>query len=241
MESNSEAKWVDERLSALNPDSAWQPNAARGLAHLTARQNGENRSRRQWLWALTVATASGLCILVFPVTRVFAERCVAACVSETGRVSQMLWQGLAASGGATAGRQMAPDFTLADASGNRVALSDFKGRVVLLNFWATWCNPCRAEIPWFAEFQQTHGDHEFAVLGVSLDEDGWKSVKPYVDEMKINYHVMVGNDDTARLYGGVASLPTTLLIDRSGRIASTHVGLVGKSDYETEIKALLAE
>jgi cytochrome c biogenesis protein CcmG/thiol:disulfide interchange protein DsbE len=241
MESNSEAKWVDEHLAALNPDSAWQPSAARGLARFKARQNSEGRGQRRLAWALTVAAAGSVCILAFPSTRVLAQRCVAACVSETGRVSQLLWHGLGAPGNVSGARSGAPDFTLADASGNRVALSDFKGRVVLLNFWATWCNPCRVEIPWFAELQQTYGDRDFVVLGVSLDEDGWKSVKPYIDQMKITYRVMMGNDDIARLYGGVESLPTTLIIDRAGRIASTHVGLINKSDYETEIQALLAE
>ena len=134
---------------------------------------------------------------------------------------------------------MAPDFTLNDASGTPVKLSGFKGKLILLNFWATWCTPCKREIPWFMEFQQTYRDRGLVVLGVSFDEDGWKSVKPYLDEAKVNYRVMIGNDELAQLYGGLKSLPATLIIDKSGRIASTHVGVVSKGEYETEIETLL--
>ena len=134
---------------------------------------------------------------------------------------------------------MAPDFTLKDASGKTLKLSEYRGKVVLLNFWATWCGPCKIEIPWFIDFQQQYKDRDFAVLGVSLDDDGWKSVKPYVEEKKINYRVVIGTEELSALYGGVDSLPTTFMIDRSGRIASTHLGLVSKSEYLTEIQDLL--
>ena len=137
-------------------------------------------------------------------------------------------------------RKLAPDFTLTDINGKAVKLSDFKGKVVLLNFWATWCGPCKVEIPWFIEFQQTYKDKDLVVMGVSFDEDGWKSVKPYVEEKKMNYRVMIGDDAIAKAYGGVESLPTTLMIDKQGRVAQTHVGLVSKSNYKNEIEALLA-
>jgi peroxiredoxin len=136
-------------------------------------------------------------------------------------------------------RKSAPDFTLKDATGVNVKLSDLKGKVVLLNFWATWCGPCKVEIPWFIEFQQTYKDRNFTVLGVSMDDDGWASVKQYVTEKKINYRVVIGDDNLAKIYGGVESLPTTFVIDRAGRIASSHVGLVAKKQYEDEIQRLL--
>ena len=136
-------------------------------------------------------------------------------------------------------RKTAPDFTLTDDSGKSVKLSSFKGKVVLLNFWATWCGPCKVEIPWFIEFQQAYRGQDLVILGVAFDDDGWKSVKPYMTEKKMNYRVMVGNDDIAKMYGGVESLPTTLMIDKTGKIASTHVGLVSKSDYKLEIETLL--
>jgi thiol-disulfide isomerase/thioredoxin len=136
-------------------------------------------------------------------------------------------------------RKPASPFTLKDADGRTVSLADYKGRVVLLNFWATWCGPCKIEIPWFVEFEQKYKDRGFAVLGVAMDDDGWEVVKPYVVKNKVNYRILLGNDDVASKYGGVDSLPTTFIIDQNGRIASTHVGLVSKSDYEDEILKLL--
>jgi peroxiredoxin len=133
----------------------------------------------------------------------------------------------------------APDFSLTDATGETVKLSDQKGKVVLLNFWATWCGPCKVEIPWFISFQQQYKDRNFTVLGVAFDDDGWTSVKPYLAEHKINYRVVVGNDALDKAYGGVESLPTTFLIGRDGRIASKHVGLISKPTYQEEISRLL--
>ena len=136
-------------------------------------------------------------------------------------------------------RRVAPDFTLKDAMGRPVKLSDYKGKVVLLNFWATWCGPCKIEIPWFIEFEQTFKDKGFAVLGVSMDEEGWDIVKPYLEKSKINYRVLIGDDMTAQNYGGVDSLPTSFLLDKEGRIAATHIGLVSKSVYQNDINTLL--
>jgi cytochrome c biogenesis protein CcmG/thiol:disulfide interchange protein DsbE len=137
------------------------------------------------------------------------------------------------------GRKAAPNFTLKDADGRNVSLSDYKGKVVLLNFWATWCGPCKIEIPWFIEFEQKYKDRGFAVLGVSMDEEGWEAVRPYLQKTRINYRVVIGTDTVAQSYGGVESLPTTFVIDKDGRINSTHIGLVSKSDYENEIVQLL--
>ncbi|MBI1899379.1 MAG: TlpA family protein disulfide reductase [Acidobacteria bacterium] len=136
-------------------------------------------------------------------------------------------------------RKPAPEFALKDADGRAASLRDYRGKVVLLNFWATWCGPCKIEIPWFAEFEQKYKDRGFAVIGISLDEEGWSVVKPYITEMKVNYRMLVGNDSVSELYGGVESLPTTFVIDRQGKIASAHVGLVSKSVYENEIRHLL--
>lgn len=137
-------------------------------------------------------------------------------------------------------RKTAPDFTLKDANGADVKLSDYRGKVVLLNFWATWCGPCGLEIPWFIDFEQQYRSKGLEVVGVSMDEDGWTAVKPYVAEHKMNYRVLLGNDSVSQLYGGVESLPTTFLIDKEGKFAfSPHVGLAGKSEYLNEIQTLL--
>ncbi len=136
-------------------------------------------------------------------------------------------------------RKTAPDFALKDSTGRTVKLSDFRGKVVLLNFWATWCGPCKIEIPWFMEFEQKHKDQGFVVLGVAMDDDGWDVVKPYLERQRVNYRVVMGTPEIADLYGGVESLPTTFLVDREGRIARIHIGLVSKKDYQDDIDQLL--
>jgi peroxiredoxin len=136
-------------------------------------------------------------------------------------------------------RKPAANFTLLDSNGAKVILASLKGKVVLLNFWATWCGPCQVEIPWFIEFNKTYKARGLAIVGVSMDEDGWKSVKPYLATKKIDYPIVVGTEDLAKAYGGVDSLPSTFIIDRDGKIAFAHTGLVGKDTYETEIRSLL--
>lgn len=136
-------------------------------------------------------------------------------------------------------RREAPDFALKDADGKTVRLADYRGKVVVLDFWATWCGPCKIEIPWFMDFQRQHRDRGFEVIGVAMDDDGWDAVKPFVHQMGVNYRIVLGNDDTAQKYGGIEALPTTFLIDREGKIAATHVGVSSKSDFENGIQELL--
>jgi peroxiredoxin len=136
-------------------------------------------------------------------------------------------------------RKPAPDFALKDADGKVVHLADYRGKVVLLDFWATWCGPCKIEIPWFMEMQRKNKDKGFEVLGVAMDDEGWEAVKPFVTDLRVNYRVVIGNDATAELYGGVDALPTTFLIDREGKIAAVHVGLTSKKDFEDGVAELL--
>lgn len=132
----------------------------------------------------------------------------------------------------------APDFTLKDLQGNEVSLSDYKGQVVLLNFWATWCGPCKIEMPWFVEFQRQYKDKGFTVLAVSLDDD-IDPVAPFVEKYGLNFPVVWGDNETADKFGGVAALPTTLIINREGEIIGSHTGLVSKSIYVEQIESVL--
>ena len=137
-------------------------------------------------------------------------------------------------------RKPVPDFTLEDSSGAKIQLSAYKGRVVLLDFWATWCTGCKTEIPWYMEFVDQYKDRGFAAVGVALDEDGWKSVRPYLAEHKINYPIVVGDKELSDRFG-VEAMPVTLLIDRDGRIADSHAGMVDKAAFASEIQTLLKE
>lgn len=136
-------------------------------------------------------------------------------------------------------RKAAPTFELKDANGAMVTPAEYKGRVVLLNFWATWCVPCKAEIPWFQEFDKKFKDQGFAVLGVSMDEEGFDVVKPYVTERKIAYRQVIATEEMSTMYGGIDSLPTTFILDREGKIAAIHSGLVSKATYQKEIEDIL--
>jgi peroxiredoxin len=246
-------RWVDDLLVARIPGSAWEPNVLRGLAQLRERRGLDRGRRRRVLWVVTGAAMACLPLMAFPVTRAFAQHCMSACVTQSGKLRELFmgketgspqaqWRGSTRiEFAAPETRKAAPDFTLNDAAGVPVRLSEFRGKVVLLSFWATWCVPCRTEIPWFMEFQKTYGDRGLVVLGLSLDDDGWKPVKLYIDEMKIDYRVMVADKDIAPLYGGLKSIPVTLIIDKAGRIAVTHVGLCPKDEYEAAINSMLAE
>jgi peroxiredoxin len=136
-------------------------------------------------------------------------------------------------------RHRAPDFELADADGKITHLSDYPAKVVLIDFWATWCVPCKAEIPWFNEFEQKYKDQGFAVLGISRDEDGWAKVKPYIERLHMTYRVLMGDAKTAYKYGKVEGLPVAFLVDRERRVAAIHFGLVSKKKVEEEIRKLL--
>ena len=132
------------------------------------------------------------------------------------------------------------NFTLKDTSNRDVNLSAFKGKVILLDFWATWCGPCKIEIPWFIEFQNKYGKNGLQVIGISVD-DTLEKLKPYVASMKMNYPVLQGldHDDVQDAYGPMFAVPITAVISRDGKICMKHAGLASKDSFENMIKTLL--
>ncbi len=140
----------------------------------------------------------------------------------------------------TASGNLAPDFTVTDIDNHKLSLADYKGKVVLLDFWATWCAPCRTEIPHFVEMQNKYGPDGFQVIGISMDDDA-KPVKEFSQQYKLNYPVAVGDDKLAESYGGVLGLPVNFIIDREGRIYAKHLGATDVSVFDQDVRDLLAK
>jgi thiol-disulfide isomerase/thioredoxin len=134
----------------------------------------------------------------------------------------------------------APDFALQDLQGKQVKLSDFRGKAVLLNFWATWCGPCKIEMPWFVELQKQYGPQGFEIVGVALDDSGKDEIQKFAKEMGVNYTILQGQDAVGDAYGAIG-LPTTFYIDRSGKIIDSASGLVSRSEIEDNVKKSLGE
>ena len=148
-----------------------------------------------------------------------------------------------------ASRQPAPAFRLADVSGTDKQVSDYRGKVVLLNFWATECGGCKLEIPWLIELESAHKSDSFTVVGVSMDtsyegsksaDEAWSKVKPFVQEHKLNYPVLMGDATLITSYK-LGAVPGTYLIDKQGRIAAIYSGVAAKGDVTSNIEKLLAE
>ena len=144
-------------------------------------------------------------------------------------------------------RKPAPNFTLVDNNGKAITLSDYKGKVVLLDFWATWCGGCKLEIPWYMEFDRKYRKDGLSVIGVSMDEKGWEVVRPFLakkqdDEtggmIAMQYPIVIGNEALGSRFG-LTSMPMTLLIDKDGRVAVSHTGVVDKGNFEDNIRQLL--
>jgi peroxiredoxin len=134
----------------------------------------------------------------------------------------------------------APDFNLATLDGQRVKLSDFRGKAVVLNFWATWCPPCKVEMPWFVDLQKQYGKDGLVVLGVALDDTDPPKIAEFAHEMGVNYQVLLGTDQVSDDYGDVQYLPTTFYVDRNGIIMDKAAGLFSREEIESDVKKILA-
>jgi cytochrome c biogenesis protein CcmG/thiol:disulfide interchange protein DsbE len=176
-------------------------------------------------WVIAAVSALGLALLTLPVDLEFPGADAAGFATEacpaTAKPANL-------------------NFTLKDLNNADVTLTAFKGKVILLDFWATWCGPCKVEIPWFIEFQNKYGKNGLQVIGVSVD-DTLPKLKPYVAQMKMNYPVLQGldHDDIQDAYGPLLGIPVTVIISRDAKVCLKHAGLHSKDAFENQIKALL--
>jgi thiol-disulfide isomerase/thioredoxin len=135
--------------------------------------------------------------------------------------------------------KLAPEFELKSLEGQNVKLSDFRGKAVLLNFWATWCGPCKIEMPWFVELQKDYGPQGFQIVGVAMDDASAEDIGKFVKELGVNYPILLGKESVGESYGGVGVLPTTFFIDRSGKVVAREFGLQSRSVFVDNIKKAL--
>ena len=138
--------------------------------------------------------------------------------------------------------QIAPDFSLASLDGKTtIRLSDYRGKAVLLNFWATWCVPCKIEMPWFVELQNEYGARGLQVVGVAMDDASPEDIAKFAKDMGVNYPIAVGKESVGDAYGGVQFLPATFYIGRDGKVINKVFGLKGKHEIQDDIQKALAE
>lgn len=230
--------WVDERLALLEPEGSWKPDVLAGLVRFNEERGVGKGVNRGWYMVIATTAVVSIFLVFLPRPQVLAHRCVECSIA--------VWQTFASTRSTLPdllpgnARKPAPDFELEDANGKSIKLSSFQGKVVLVNFWATWCEGCQVEIPWFIQFEKDYSDRGLAVVGVSMDDDGWKSVKPWIKQKNVNYEIVIGNDSLAKQYG-LEGMPLTVLVDRAGKIADVHPGIVDQAETERKIRKLFEE
>ncbi|MGA2204439.1 MAG: TlpA disulfide reductase family protein [Terriglobales bacterium] len=136
---------------------------------------------------------------------------------------------------------LAPDFELQGLDGKSMKLSDFRGKAVLLNFWATYCEPCKIEIPWFVELQKEYGPQGFQIVGVAMDDASTEDIAKFAKEMGVNYPILLGKESVGQSYGGVSVLPISFFLDRDGKLIAREFGLQSRSVFVDHIKKALSQ
>jgi thiol-disulfide isomerase/thioredoxin len=136
---------------------------------------------------------------------------------------------------------VAPDFELPTLDGKNFRLSDLRGKAILLNFWATYCGPCKIEMPWFVELQKQYGPQGFQIVGIAMDDASTEDIAKFVKEMGVNYPILIGKESVGQSYGGVGVLPTTFFLDRDGKVIAREFGLQSRSVFVDHIKKALSQ
>lgn len=134
----------------------------------------------------------------------------------------------------------APEFTLQSLDGKTVHLSDYRGKAVVLNFWATWCAPCKIEMPWFVDLQKKYAPEGLQLVGVAMDDATPKEIAEFAKQMSVNYPILIGKEAVGQAYGGVPFMPETFYIDRNGKIIENAFGLKSRSEIEGDMKKIIA-
>jgi thiol-disulfide isomerase/thioredoxin len=134
---------------------------------------------------------------------------------------------------------LAPDFSLESLDGKSLRLSDLRGKAVLLNFWATWCGPCKIEMPWLVDLQKQYGSQGLQIVGVAMDDASKEDISKFAKDMGVNYPILIGKESVGDQYGGVPALPESFLISRDGKIVDKIIGLRGKAEIEDAVKKAL--
>jgi thiol-disulfide isomerase/thioredoxin len=253
MEVNNEkplSVWVDARLASLCPDDTWQPNVDVGLARLKAMSTSGGRFNRRWIWTAAVAAAICLSLGILQSPRSLAHKCV--------ECSLAVWKAFASVGSAQTNVQPkstnrvsvlkpAPSVTFQTLDGRSVSLAQYRGKVVLLNFWGTWCDVCRSEIPELIKLQKEYGNRGFTVLGIAM-EDKKSDVVSYVakpqfdidgQKVAMNYPVMLGSDEVAAKFGGFLGYPDSFVISKDGEVVEKVMGAIDADSASQLIRRLL--
>jgi thiol-disulfide isomerase/thioredoxin len=195
---------------------------------------------------------AGICLMLWAGWHNLRDRKLALQQAQQDRMAQMM-ASQAAKGGAAQGAassqsdsketslqgKPAPQFTLVDLQGKKVSLKDYKGRPVLVNFWATWCAPCKLEMPWFEEFRKKYGPQGFEILGIAEDDAGKEEIAKAVKRINVSYPILLTNPKMSPAYGGVDYLPESFYVDRNGIVQTETSGLGSKDEIEANIKRLV--
>ena len=197
----------------------------------------EGNDTRTVLLALAVGT-----LLVAALSACIAAHEKETALAQSASSAQRGKSGSEAPKIAPADAEVAPDFALKDIAGNEVRLSDYRGKVVALNFWATWCGPCKLETPWLVELREQYHKQGFEIIGVSVDSLGEyypADISAFTKKYKVSYPVVMATKEMVSAFGPVTGLPTTLVIDRQGKIRHRHRGLISFDDLKEKVAPLL--